>query len=398
MLLLAGRAAADTLVVRGVQVEGNERTDSGFVARALGVAPGEPFDPALVPVVEQRVMNLRLFREVHVEPVPDGAGGVILHVTVKERRTFVPVPVAGASRGVVGGGIFLLDSNLFGRGEQLAGGVFVSNRGTSVNLGYRDPGVAGTPLLLTAEVARVDMMREQDAGLDTLYQFQDRRWDYGATVGWRVAEGLTVRGGWFGLIVDATPIAGFAPPPRVGPVRGLSGEIAYDGEDFHLWHVTGFSTRVRYRQGVSWLATSRDLYQLSARATWSTRALADHALSLSAGLDGSHGDPVVDALRLGGLPGSRGFIRGGLWAETAGTATAEYQIPLRRLSWGVVTWAAFCDAGGVRWRGADTFYAAPGLGVRLYLRNVAIPVIGLDVAQATGVGAPVVSFAAGWRT
>lgn len=308
-----------------------------------------------------------------------------------------PFPVAGAERGVVGAGLFLIESNLFGQGKRVAAGAFFSNRGTSASIGYRDPAVAGTRLLFTADFARIDMLREQDAGMSAIYQFQDQRYDLGATLGWRIADRLTIRGGWFTLLVNATPTSGYPAPPRAPPVRGLSGEIEFDAQDDHLWHVSGFSTRLRYRQGVSWLASDRSLYQTSARASWSTGGFADHVVSLTASFDSSRGDPIVDALRLGGMQGSRGFLRAGLWAETAGTFTVEYQVPIWHPSWGIVSWAGFCDAGITRWEGTSTNYLAPGIGFRMYLRNLAIPAIGFDVAQATGVSSPAFSFAAGWR-
>ncbi len=389
--------ADDAQVIRGIEIEGNGRTRPEVIERAMRVSPGDPFDPEQIPVLEQRVGNLRLFEDVHIEPVGDRSGGVVLHVAVQERWTLVVLPIAGASSGASGAGLFLLESNLFGRGKQLRAGAFLSTRGTSANVGYRDPAVGGTRLLLTADFARQDLTREQDAANTAVYQYQDLRYDFGATVGWRLTDRLAVRGGWFSLLVDATTAAGYAPPPSAAPVRGLSSEVEYLDENFHLWHVTGVSARVRYRQGVAWLASGRGLYQASARASWSGRGFADHALTLTAAFDWSHGDPVVDAIRLGGQPGSRGFLRAGLWAESAATATAEYQVPVWRPSWGVLTAAGFVDAGLTRWQGHETNYAAPGLGLRLFLRSVALPAVGFDVAQATGMPSPTFTFAAGWR-
>jgi outer membrane protein assembly factor BamA len=399
LLLIANVAAAeDAGVIRAITVEGNRRTATSYIVRELGVSRGDPFDPGSLPMLEQRLMNLRLFKQVQVEArEEDGEGGVLLHVAVEERWTLIPFPLVGASRGTAGVGLFLLESNLFGRGKQLGAGVTVSTRGTSASLTYRDPSVAGTPLLFSADGAHVDVTRVQDAGTSSRYEFQDRRWEYGVGLGWRLTRELAVRGGYFGILADPGSTGGYAPPPSAAPVRGLAGEVELRSEDYHLYYVRGLSGRVRYRQGVSWLASARELRQASATVTWSMRAVADHALSLTASFDSSRGDPIVDALRLGGRPGSRGFTFGGLWAETAGTFTAEYQVPIWRRPWGTVTGAAFCDAGATRWKGEPTSYLAPGLGMRLYLRQLAVPAIGLDVAQATGQSSPAVSFVAGFR-
>lgn len=398
-LLLGAPAAAraEGSAVADVAVEGNTRTTTAYIKRTLGVEPGDRIDAASLPSLEQRLMNARLFEWVRLRLDDADAERAVLRVVVKERWTLVPFPVFAASRGNAGGGLFVREANLFGRGKQLGLGGIVSTKGTSFSVGYRDPGVWGTPLLFTLELARIDLTREQDDGTATLYQFQDRRYEYGSTVGWQLTQRLAVRGGYFAILADEAPADGFAPPPRAAPVRGLSGEVELNAQDYHLHYVTGLVARVRYRQGVSWLRTARDLEQESAVVSWSSRVLADHALSLTAAFDRAHGDPVVDALRLGGRPGSRGFVVGGLWAETAGTFSAEYQVPVWRPSWGVLAGAAFLDAGLTRWKGAETNYVAPGVGVRLYLRGVAVPALGVDVAQATGVGSPAVSFAAGFR-
>jgi outer membrane protein assembly factor BamA len=397
-LSVAGPARGDgAALIRGIEIEGNRRTEGDLVRSAMGVAPGDPFDPDSLPRLEQRVRNLRLFTAVHVAPVPDGPGSVVLRVTVQERWTLIPIPIFTASSGGTGGGLYLLESNLFGRGKVLGVGGMITTQGNSVSALYRDRGVLETPLLFSAEFARADMTRQQDAGGTAVYAFQDRRYDFGAMLGWRISDWLAVRAGWFELLVRPGAALGFVPPPAMPDVRGLSAELELRDEDYHLYYLTGLALRVRYRQGVSWLGSGRGLHQGSAAATWATEGFSDHARAITAAVETSRGDAVVDALRLGGRPGSRGFVQGRLWAESAATTTVEYQVPVWRPSWGVLTTAIFTDAGLTRWRGAETDYVAAGLGFRTYLRDVAIPALGLDVAQATGMSAPTVSVHAGFR-
>src|SRR5512142_1335612 len=89
---------AGAAVVSGVEVEGVRRTSAAFVRSALGVAPGDRFDPAAIPALEQRLLNRRIFRSVRITPEP-GEAGVLLRVAVAEKLTLFPVPFVAASRG-----------------------------------------------------------------------------------------------------------------------------------------------------------------------------------------------------------------------------------------------------------------------------------------------------------
>jgi hypothetical protein len=392
-----GRSAdADLGRIERVEVQGARRTAPEAVRGWVGVAPGEPFDPAAIPALEQRLMNRRLFRSVRIRGEP-GASGMVLRVEVEERVTLVPIPLAFASRGVVTGGVVVLDADAFGRGDSLALGALASNRGSTGFGLYRSPGVAGSRALLAARLGAGDTRREQYEGRDRTYAYRDRYLESALAGGWRPSDRWEVLGGWFERRAESQPTPGFAPPPPDGPAHGPTVELGVDATDFEGWRTRGIAGRAELRQAVRLGSRDRRPRFFTASASWSGRALGDDALSLTLRVDHVRGDPVLDAVRLGGIPGSRGFRTQGLWAEDAVTAALEDQVPVWRPTWGVVAGAAFVDAGAARWRGEETRWVAGGTGLRVYLRNVAIPVLGFDIAWATGVDAPAFSVQLGFR-
>lgn len=397
LLLLAQAAAADgTQVIEAISVTGNRRTATAYVEQELRVGVGDPFDGDAA-ALEQRLLNLRLFKRVRVTPRPAGEGRVALEVDVQERWTLLPIPMFSSSGGETGGGLLLVESNLFGRGKQLVVGGTVSTRGASGMAGYWDRAVAGTRWTVDAFVLRQDARRERTDGGDVVYAYRDARTDLSAAVGRRLGERLAVSAGWFGLWADASAEDGWAPPANVGPARGVVAAVAYDASDFHLFYERGVTARLRYRHAEAALAGGRDLRQADARAAWGGANRLGHAWSLAVAAQGVEGDAAVDALRLGGAPGARGFPMGGLWAERAGSAALEYAVPIWRPRWGVASGVALLDAGVARWRGETTRYLAPGLGVRLHVADVALPALGLDVAWSTTAAAPEASFVVGFR-
>lgn len=382
--------------IHGISVTGNRRTATAYVEQALQVAVGDPFDGD-VAALEQRLFNLRLFKTVHIVPRPAADGGVDLEVVVEERWTLLPIPMLASSGGETSGGLVLMESNLFGWGKQLMVGGLLSTRGTTGMVAFADPSVAGSRWTFNGAFLRQDAKRERYDGDDEVYAYRDQRYDLSASVGRRVTDQLSASLGWFDLLVDASADGEYVAPARVSPARGLLATLELKGDDFHLFYSSGLSARIQYRQAFSWLASARELRQLEARGLWSRRNDLGHTWSIALEAQGVEGDAEVDALRLGGRPGSRGFPAGGLWAERAATAALEYQVPIWRPAWGVATGLVLLDGGVARWRGAETRYVSPGVGVRLYVADIALPALGFDVATSSTIGKAVVSVTVGFQ-
>ncbi len=384
------------LVLRAIQVEGNRRTSAAYVRSLLGVEPGQTLDPAALPALQQRLLNQGIFRSVVISAEPGGAGA-ILRVRVREKLTLVPIPVLAASSGVFTIGGLLIDSDFLGEGKQAGLGILTSNRGASGFVAYRDPSLLFTPWTAGIRLRAADVLHERFEGDTLAYRFRDRRLELGLQGGYRLGSSWTVEAGWIERREESRPSSGFAPPPRAGPLHGPGLAVDLDATDHEDWLVRGVAGRLELRQGLRLGPGDREVSQGWSTITWSGRPWRDHGLSLEVSLDAVRGDPVLDAVQLGGAPGSRGFPTEGLWAEDAARAALEYQVPVWKPAWGVLTAVGLCDAGAVRWRGQDTRYVAPGVGFRVYLRNIAVPVLGFDLAWATGLRSPAGSVYFGFR-
>ena len=384
LLLVAALPAAALAAgtVQEISVEGNTRTSRQVILRALDVRPGDTVDDAALPALRQRVYNLRLFREVEIATRP-AAAGVVLAVSVEERWTLVPIPFAGASEGSFRAGLALLESNLLGRNKQLVVVGAYASRGSTARVIYRDPAVLGTRGVLALDLVAEDVEREQADGFDVIYAWRDRRLEASVRPGLRLTQRLAVRAGPFVLLRESRTAAGYGAPPKAGRDLGLAADLELSGQDHRGWFDAGPLLRAYLRRSLPALGSDRGFAQASAQGAWSVAALADHAASAALAGFVADGDPVLDAFALGGRPGSRGLREAGLWAERAITATFDYQVPLWRPGWGTVTTLGFVDGGLATWRADETRWVAPGAGLRVYLRNVALPAIGLDLAWST---------------
>jgi outer membrane protein assembly factor BamA len=329
--------------------------------------------------VKQRVLNLRLFREVTV--VPEARGGEVdVSIRVVERWTLLPVPIVTVSSRGIRGGIYVLESNLFGWNKLFVVGATYSGEGPSGFALYRDPGVAGSGFLLRSTVRYGDLLREQFVGTQRMYAYRDLRLEGSLSGGYQIAPWLSLHAGWYGMVAESSAAEEEMAPPAAGPLHGWTGELEVRAQDFHLYFNDGLWLRLFYRHALALLGADRDVVELNAYLQFALRLIGDQSTTITAQGLLSEGDPVLDALLLGGLPGTRGFVRLGLWAERSATVTLEHQVPVLRFSWGIWTLNAFGEAGAVEWQDRQEGFVTPGAGIRLYLLGVASPAFGVDVA------------------
>lgn len=364
-----------------LRVEGNRRTAAPVILGAARIKQGDRFGPDTAAEVRQRVLNLRLFQEVTVIP-EQRENQVDVAIRVVERWTLLPIPFVGASsRGLRGGG-YVLESNLLGWNKLLVVGGTYGGEGPSAFALYRDPGIAGTRWLGRGLVRYGDLLREQFDGERRIYAYRDERLEASLTGGFQIQPWLAVYLGWYAAVAGADAVDDEMPPPEAGPLHGWSGDVDIRAQDFHLYFNDGLLARLSYRHALRALGAERDVLELSGFAQYAFRVFGDQATSLTVQGAFNEGDPVLDALLVGGLPGTRGFERLGFWAERLAALTIEHQVPVLRLRWGVWTANAFLEVGAARWRERNEAFATPGAGFRLYLLGVAFPAFGVDGAYS----------------
>ncbi|RKH12671.1 FtsQ-type POTRA domain-containing protein [Corallococcus sp. CA053C] len=366
--------------IERIEIQGNTRTKDSVIIGALRMAPGDSLTAGDVAELKRRLLNLKLFTSVEVSTRTEGTG-IALQVAVEERWTLLPLPIFTSSNGQWQAGLFAVESNLFGLNKTLVLGGLGGNRGGTLFSMYRDASILGshwTGLVLIGASKTDRERRVKDVVVDG---YTDRRFDIAGTLGYQLTPELNVGLGLFSVTNRPLVSTVGAQAPQRGAVHGVTVMAEYLAQDFHFYFNEGLVARASYREGVRGLGSSRDLQQLSLFASYTLPVLGTHALTLTATHGLSRGDPFLDAQLLGGVMGSRGFTSASLWAETASTATLEYQVPLWSPRLATFTAHAFVDFGRVKWRDSVTRYATPGAGFRVYIRDVAIPALGFEVVR-----------------
>jgi len=174
LVLWAARAAAGTEVLSQLVIEGNDRTADSVIANAAGVEVGDEVDDEVLKGIERRVKNLAIFEEVQVSQQQTGRGARVV-IRVEERWTLFPVPFFSVSGAGYGGGVFLLERNLFGYHKTVAAGGLYTTQGLELLGYYQDPSIAGSDFTLTALGSYVDEVRRRFDSTALSYSYRDTR-------------------------------------------------------------------------------------------------------------------------------------------------------------------------------------------------------------------------------
>ena len=156
----------DRVTIDEVRVEGNRETAASVITRETRLTPGEPYAPAKIDAIRQRLNRLNIFSSVE-EPelyVRDGHGGLLIRVREGNTNTFdgilgyLPPPVPGGS-GTFTGLASVSMRNLFGTGRKLSLRWQREDRlSQEIGVRYVEPWMLGLPV----NVGGGFLQRQQD--------------------------------------------------------------------------------------------------------------------------------------------------------------------------------------------------------------------------------------------
>lgn len=383
LLLIPGAAvmaeeAAESFLVAGIEYVGTFKTRTDRLAAVTGLRAGMAATAADLALAERRLVDTGLYSSVKVS-ARDTAEGKTITVELAEKWTLVPLPIVSSTEGSLIAGLFLFNSDFLGSGNSLYAGAVGGTDQIRGNLGfsYQPPRNAdiGIDLGLSGGYST---MTESDADGRAYAEYEAATAAASAKLTLRKRSALRP---WIGgevRWVDPSGEAEFrdeylAALPGIGAL--------YDDTRSMGWFREGTTAAAEYRVGL--LPDGEEIYQTAElRARISIKAFGRDNLAFGgSGLYGTAPRPLRSELRGSGfrtLPGGESF------SNEAASAYVQYEAPMASLSWAVFTGCAFYEAGTYRMGPEDDAafhaFAGPGAGMRMYLKNIAMPALGIDLA------------------
>jgi outer membrane protein assembly factor BamA len=399
------------------------RGDSKVLPRTLGYLAhaqlGDLVTAADLPRLQQDLLSSELFKTVAVA-LETAPGGVIVVVTANDKHSWIIAPTAFVLPGNEAFGIGFAENDLGGTDRKL---LLYGQIGTQTSLffgTFLDPAVRGSKLTyrldLYAYRRSIDEYANPPDDPRSFAIARSTETTYlggGALIGWNflwwLAADLRLRGAYvyFRNPHDA------ANNPLPSPEK--------DGWDFSLQaHLTIDHRHHRY--GVTWGTYAQlDLepsipgldsygYQLMEfRAYQSWRLFEEHEFELRGFFDAARHLPLQEDMTIGGVADLRGYDVDQFRGDLRAAARAEYSVPLFKYKFFAFRALTFYDIGYVGFyepRLDDRVYLANQLdqryrrsdvggGLRVYLDNIVLPLVGFDVGYGIEGRAPEVFFEIG---
>ena len=386
-------------LVKGVRVEGLERTRPVVVEQWLRCDVGRPLSSCNLPRIREWLYRLGIFTSVDVA-LTEQADGVEIIFRVDEKWTLYPIPIVWYSPGTQIAGLILVEANLFGYNKGVAIGGTYSNRGWYALAGYNDPNIAFTDLWGSLHAFLGSGLVENDAPDGSIEQsFDMSRFDFEYALGWTFWDRLSPV--WGGALRVARlgdiHVPGAEPPSDATvAVQGL--KLIYSDRRYLELYDDGLRLSAEVQHGFPLTTDTRPYNDAIFDAKWAGPAPPDGFVDVrSHAFVGSM--PAAFEERLGGVEGSRTLPGVGLVAaDRYASLSVVYQAPFVELPLGTATGGVFGEVG--RYARNDerpVTYGGPGVELRFYLKRVAIPAVGVDAGYEVGSKKVRFTLAVGYR-
>lgn len=367
-------------ILTGVEISGLMRTQREVVLQYVDVPLGASFDALDTDDLKTRLERLRIFSDVQVALVETETTATerryTLKISVKEKWSLYPIPVYVKYRDTEIGGAFLVESNFRGRNQGLAAGGLISNRGWQALSGFTDPHIAYSRISTTMRylTGRVFIQDSTPMGeIERSYTMM--RHDFQSATGYNWRSGIFA--GVLGGYRSAEVLDNAAVP--TASVLNIGLRLKYSNIRPVDFFQSGFESTLDTEKGIAF--AGEDLHVVSNANALHLKTFGGQFVSWLFSFQYSHyPDPLEQ--RLGGWQGTRTLPALLVPADKFVVTAINYQVAVLRLSWGTFAVQAFFDAGTAKRDGRDpVYFYGPGAGVRMYLSEITIPALGIDVAQ-----------------
>jgi outer membrane protein assembly factor BamA len=426
VLAAARAAAADT--IRDIVVEGNTKTTSATVELIAKIDVGDDWTADMLDRVKRDLVSSGLFRDVEAFSEPCGPtsvpkcedAGVRVHLTVHDKHSWVVAPAIYDEPSYFAAGVGYGENNLFGENQKLLlYGQLASGQGDSFFIGaWVIPSIHGTRFYAQLDTwlkqAQVVEYSPAHGYTDIPIPVRQSVLDYlnaGFKLGVNLFWGLKLDARLRGARVSYGNIAALGADSQkfgVDPANpGKPGKEGWDvSNEISLaidrradWFGvrTGYVYQASYEYAVPQLGSDFH-YQIYNLSLWrGVQVLERHNLTAQANINVGHDLPFQQEFTMGGTS-MRGYLNNQFRGDLHVAANVEYSLPLFSLFGLSVRGLGFFDSGYTTFLNADNpernYLArsargdnstlAPlknsvGIGTRLFLQQIVIPLLGVDL-------------------
>ena len=409
--------------IAAFEVRGQSKVRPETLAYLSHTAIGDPVGPDDIARIEQALISSELFATVSIalEPAPgDPSPGTIVIATATDKQSWIVAPTAFALPGNLAFGAGFAENDFRGTAQKF---LLYGQLGTRTSLlfaTFLDPAVGGTKLTWRADLyayhRKIDEYANPVADPGSTAVARTTTTTYlsaGALVGWNflwwLGGDLRLRGArvFYRAALDASGQQVTSPEKNGWDVT-LQARLTIDRRH-HRYGVTwGSYVQLHLEPSVPGLDSYGYQYAML-RAYHSWRLFEAHELELRGLVAAGRHMPMHEEITLGGASDLRGYAVDRFRGDTRTVFRAEYSVPLTHWRFLALRAIGFYDAGYVGFhhrRESDRDYLPEQLGagytrsdigggLRVYVNNIVLPLLGLDLGYGIESHSPEIYFEVG---
>jgi outer membrane protein assembly factor BamA len=418
-----------------LKIKDNSRTSAVTIEYLAGVHVGDVLTIALVEDARTRLLSVGLFRDVNIfwEAPSDGVG-VRLVISAKDKLSWIVAPTFTYSPPNYGGGLGYAESNALGHNKKfLVYGEYTTAEKLLL-AAWVDPQIRDSRFFYSIDLLlRRDSIAEYAAG--RLGDPRIERQTDVDTIGGRMQIGVNItRRLHFDVRLklyydqvhgstcyNTTNSDGSGTPDVVAEQGGvcrrpsgsswdntLTTTVVYDSRSRVYGVQDGWLMALSWQYGAEWLGTKNNYHLIDFQGVYAKKFFQEHNLLLKLGADVEIDPPFKMEVEAGGAQ-MRGFLYRQFRGDTAVRLTVEYIAPVFTVAGLAVRAIGFYDSNLTWFRDLpqngplgrlevrdrafrdflpdtpsgvvrDSWHNGLGAGVRLYLKGVVLPLVGVDFA------------------
>jgi len=425
-IVLASARIASAEMIRDIVVEGNTKTTTDTVQLIAKIDVGDEWTNDMLDRIKTDLVSSGLFKEVDgfweacgptTTPKCNGTG-VRVHLTVIDKFSWVIAPAFYNQPTNTGVGIGYGENNLFGENQKLLLYGQIAT-GDSFFIGaWVIPAIGGTRFYAQLDTylktSRIIEYEPPAGYLSNPPAARQSRMNYlnvGGKLGVEPFRGIKLDGRLRGAYVSYKDTTLVTKDPGVVPTdaAGNPQKPGKEGWDVsNEWSLTidrranwygiqsGYKYQTSFEYAVPKLGSDFHYYIFNLSLLRAVQVLERHNLIAKAGLNIGHDLPFQQEFTMGGTA-MRGYLNDQFRGDLRVTANVEYSLPLFTISGLSVRALGFFDSGYTTFRSTSNdertyllgsafgdhstlapFKNSAGVGTRLYLRQIVLPLLGLD--------------------
>lgn len=369
------------LPVNEIVIHGIKKTSPSVILSRITIKNGDPLSAFNPYEAVNNLKKTNLFSDITISYNRNG-DSVDIIISLKEKWTLIPIPMYSSNKHGTSYGLYLIETNFLGYGKTIFTGGIYSRESKKLIIGYIDQSILNSNFRGAIFLSHKDEIYQKgDSDYNIFSKYKASKTLLRVDAGYSFSDAIKIfaASGFWKTNLDYSYNEGLNVPEEMS--NYLTGIIARYENTYHNEYLY-FGTKVELTT-ISYIPMNNNSEYFNVTTY---KGEYNHKITPQARLNffssGGYGNrPSIFEENIGGKPGARTLPADILCVDDFINWTLSFEQIAFKFKWGVVTVLAFFEGGFYKNDYETSHYYGPGIGTLVYLKNIALPAMGFNIAK-----------------